>query len=467
MNKSVNKKFKYGAYSTVATIVVIAVLVAVNLVAGEFDYKFDMTSESIFSLSKETEEVLKNTDADVKIYTLFGAKDSDTVISRVEQVLDLYRLADSNISVENKDMYLYPDFASSYTSEDINVDKNSIIVQCGDKFKVINYSDYYDSKGNFNIEEYVTGAIQYVTSQVEPTIYYVTGHGEAEPENYALLDQQLKLNNYSVESINLLESDIPDDCTMLFITMGAKDYSEEEAQKVKDYLTADGRALIIVSGIDSSTHPGLCSVIEEYGLEAMSGYVLEGDESRYMAGTPAAVLPEINAHGITSDIIDSGYSMLAYMTQAFKESDVKKQGLVIEPLIASSDMSFIKNAQNTSFNKEPGDIEGPFVLAYAVTDSDYTDTSHTTKVVVSGAYSMLIPDYDMYVNGSGTTFIMNAVKWLDDNSLSVNIRSKRLDSGTFTVSDGDRTKIQVLSWAVIPGILFLCGFVVWLRRRNG
>ncbi len=463
-----DKKFKYGTYSTAITVVVIAVLIAINLVIGEFDYKFDLSADSIFSLSDETVEILKSTDADIKIYTLFSTRDSNTIVSRAEQILDQYRLTDRNITVENRDLYLYPDFAGKYATENISVDQNSIIVESGDKYRVIGYYDYYGSNGDLNIEENVTSAIQYVTSQSNPVIYYPTGHGEIDFSNYTSLTQQLKLNNYALETVNLLDSDIPEDCTLLFITPGARDYSEEEAQKVKDYLTNDGRALIMLTNVTKDLYPNLSSIIAQYGVEPVSGFVMESSQANYMT-YPVAVLPSVVQHEITASIIDNGYKLLAYMSQALCETEVKKQGLVIEPLITAGDTSFVKSGdpENMSMNKEAGDAEGPFDLAYAVTDSTYTDTNHTTKVVIAGSFYMLNANVDSLVNDSGTTFIMNSISWLDEGSASINIKAKNINGEALVIAEGDKTKIQIISWAVIPGVLFLCGFVVWMRRRNG
>ncbi len=469
MNRLFNdKKFKYGTYSTAITVIVIAVLIAINLVAGEFDYKFDLSEDSVFSLSDETKEILKNTDADINIYTLFSSKDSDTIISRTEQILDQYRLIDRNINIENKDLYLYPDFAGKYANEDTSVDRNSIIVESGDKYRVIAYSDYYDGRGNFNIEENITSAIQYVTSENSAVIYFTTGHGEIDYENFTALTKQLKLNNYTAASLNLLDGDIPQDCTMLFVTSGKKDFSAEEAQKIKDYLTNDGRAVFMLTNVTKELYPNLCSVIAEYGVEPVGGYVMESSESNYMM-YPVAVMPSVAEHEITKSVKDNGYSILAYMSQALKETEVKKQGLVIEPLLTTADSSFVKQGdpQTMSMNKESGDIEGPFDLAYAVTYSTYTDTSHTTKVVISGNYYMLSGDVDNLVNGSGSNFIMNAVKWLDEGAEPISIKSKSISSEALVIAEGEKTKIQIISWGIIPGVLFLCGFAVWIRRRNG
>ena len=72
-----DKRFKYGTYSTVITLVILAILVAVNLVAGEFDYKIDLSEDSVFSLSDETKQLLDETDEEINIYTLFSTRDSD------------------------------------------------------------------------------------------------------------------------------------------------------------------------------------------------------------------------------------------------------------------------------------------------------------------------------------------------------------------------------------------------------
>lgn len=464
-----DKRFKYGAYSTVITLVVIAVLIAVNLVAGEFDYKFDITKNSVFSLSDDTKQILDGTKADIKIYTLFSTKDSNTIVNRAEQVLDLYRLEDRHISIENKDIYLYPDFAKKYTSEDVSVDTNSIIVESGDKYRVISYEDYYSSDGDFNIEENVTSAIQYVTSEKEAVIYFTTGHGEVDYNMFTALVKQLKLNNYTLKTVDLIGNDVPEDCTMLFVTPAEKDYSAEEAQKVKDYLVNDGRAIFMLTDVTKEKYPNLCSIIGEYGVEPVEGYVMEGDQSHYFQ-YPVAVIPTAEKHDITKSITDNSYNLLAYMSQALKETKVKKQGLVIEPLMTTSKASFVKTGDpaTMSMNKETGDAEGPFTLAYAVTDKNETDKEHTTRVVISGDFYMLVEDVDRVVNNSGSNFIVNSVKWLDDSSEDkVSIAAKSLESDSLVIPDGDRTKIQIIAWGVIPGVLFLCGLAVWIIRRNG
>lgn len=467
MNKLFNdKRLKYGTYSVVVTIIFIAILIVINLIVGQFNKSFDFTEEEIFSLSDETNSVIDNIKTDINIYTLFRTGSTDAVISRVDQVIDKYTQANSHIKVENMDLYLHPDFGQKYVSEGTSIDVNSIIVECGNKFKVISYEDYFNDNGRFSLESALTSALQYVNMEVTPTIYFVTGHGEPDISNFTSLNDQLKLANYTSKTINLLESDIPSDCTALIITPVDRDYSEAEADKVLNYLNNDGRAFMLLGGVDTAKCVNLMSIAESYGVTLENGYIYEGDESSYMV-YPYAVLPQIEDHDINTSLIAKDYHTLAVACQGIINTKYQKQGLVIEPLLTTSSKAYIKADGNESANKEAGDIEGPFNIAVAVTDSTYTDKSHTTKLIVSGcSYYLIDPNTDAMVNDANSTFVVNAMNWLNDSTDNISISSKNLQNPSIVVPAGTASQIKAISWFVIPGILFVAGFAVWVVRRN-
>ncbi len=467
MNKLFNdKRFKYGTYSVVVSLIFIAILIVINLIIGQFNKSFDFTEKEIFSLSDETNTVLDNINSDINVYTLFKTGSSDAIIGRINQVIDKYTQTNSHIKVENRDLYLHPDFAKKYVSENVSVDVNSIIVESGNKFKVVNYSDYYNDNGVLNLESALTSALQYVNMEVSPTVYFITGHGEPDSQNFTSLNDQLKLANYATATINLISEDIPADCSVLMITPVDRDYSKEESEKVLNYLNNDGRAFMLLGGIDITKCPNLMSIAGTYGLTLDEGYVYEGDESSYMI-YPYAVLPELKEHDINSTLIAKDYHTLAVACQNVKNTDVQKQGLVTEPLLTASNKAYIKAENNQSANKEKGDKEGPFNIAVAVTDSTYTDKSHTTKLIVSGcSYYLIDPNTDSMVNNANSTFVVNALNWLNDNKDSIYIAPKNLETSAIVIDAGSASKIKIMSWFVIPGILFAAAFIVWITRRN-
>lgn len=467
MNKLFNdKRLKFGTYSVVVTLIFVAILIVINLIIGQFNKSFDFTKEEIFSLSDETKSVLDNVQVDINVYTLFNTGSSEAVIGRVNQIIDKYAQTNEHIKIENRDLYLHPDFAKKYASENVSVDVNSIIVESGNKFKVINYNDYFNDNGRLNLESSLTSALQFVNMEISPTVYFVTGHGEPDNANFTSLNDQLKLANYTAKTINLLESEIPADCTVLFITPVDRDYSQAEADKILNYLNNDGRVFMLLGGIDTEKCPNLMSISMAYGISLENGYVYEGEESSYMI-YPYAVLPKLNEHDINNSLISKDYHTLAVACQSVKNTEYQKQGLVIEPLLTTSSKSYVKANNNQSANKEQGDINGPFNIAVAITDSNYTDKEHTTKLIISGgSYYMIDPNTDSMVNNANSTFVVNAVNWLNDSTDTIYIAAKSLQNPSIVIDAASASKIKIICWFILPGILFASGFIIWITRRN-
>ena len=134
-----DKRIKYGTYSTVVAMIFLAILVMINLVVGQFNRSFDTTKDKLFGLSSETQQVLDNMTSKVTIYTTSKTGSSDSIGDRVEQVLTQYKQKSKvgSLNVENIDLYLHPDFAKNYNSEDKPVSTGSIIVVSNDKYRVI------------------------------------------------------------------------------------------------------------------------------------------------------------------------------------------------------------------------------------------------------------------------------------------------------------------------------------------
>lgn len=459
-----DKRIKYGTYSTVVAMIFLAILVMINLVVGQFNRSFDTTKDKLFGLSSETQQVLDNMTSKVTIYTTSKTGSSDSIGDRVEQVLTQYKQKSKvgSLNVENIDLYLHPDFAKNYNSEDKPVSTGSIIVVSNDKYRVISESDYYDSEnGQFSIESAITSAIQFVDAEELPAVYFVTGHGEAEPENFSSLSKQMSLANYSVKTINLLEDNIPTDCAVLMITPCSRDYSDVEAQKVKDYLTSAGRVYCIIGGIDTANCKNLTGIINSYGLTVNSGYIYEGDENSYMM-YPYAVLPTVTENDITSQITEKGYKVLTVASQALENTEIKKKDVEINPLLTTSKKSYIKEGENTAVSKENGDKSGPFNVAVSVNDK-----SNNSKLIVTGcSYYLVEPNTDSMVNGANSTFVISGLNWLNDQSDNIYISPKDIMTETIVVDEASAGKLKILAWAVIPAIIFVIGFAVWAVRRN-
>ena len=135
------KKFRLGGYSVALICIVLALLVAVNLIAGELPTKYthiDVSELQLFSLSEENEEYLSQLDEDVTIYLITTA---GTENNKMYEILSKYAAESSHIDLIVKDPSLYPNFVSQYTTATLN--DGSVIVERGDKNKVIDFSSIF------------------------------------------------------------------------------------------------------------------------------------------------------------------------------------------------------------------------------------------------------------------------------------------------------------------------------------
>ena len=463
---------------------VIAILIVLNLAVGQFDKKFDVTKDKIYSISDSSKSVLDEIQGEVNIYALFKTGQEDETVM---EILENYAKYSDKVKVEAQDLYLHPEIATKYSSEDTNVEEGCLVVECGDKFKIIQSTEYYKTQTDYytgstqitgvNVEQTVTSAIKWATMESEPAIYAITGHGELDFANaFAGVAEQIELANYKLESLNLLQkSEIPEDCALLFITTGARDYSQDEVDCINSYLAKDGRAIFALGGVPGQYNfvtkeefPNLMSIIEAYGVTLSDYIVSESDEDYNFQKDIYSVYSVLNEHDMTSAMLSKDYRPLLPYVQAVKTLDVKKASVTVSTIASSSDTAYIKDVENaTSANFEQGDEQGRFDLCVAVSDSTYTDAAHETRLVVIGSIYSLVDNVDIMVNYANSTLIMNAINWLDNESGgSVYIAAKSLEGNYVEFDSGTQIRIFVISMLVLPLIVIGIGLMIWLRRKH-
>ncbi|NLL70195.1 MAG: GldG family protein, partial [Epulopiscium sp.] len=267
-----NKKFKYGGYATLVTIIFIAILVVINLVVEQMGIKVDLTRNELYSLSQQTYDILNDLQEDVTIYGLYETGREQTMVT---EILERYANRSKKVHIEYKDPILYPQFAMQYDKEGKGVGVGSIIVESGNKFKVIsqydlvnyNYNPYDPTQAqaeSLAIEQRVTAAIDYVTSDKNPMIYTLVGHNEDQLP--FIVKEQLERENYTLEELNLLTSDkeLGQDDT-LFIATPKRDITQEEDEKVRQFLEKGGRAIFLLDFVEEDL-PIFEDLLKSYGV---------------------------------------------------------------------------------------------------------------------------------------------------------------------------------------------------------
>lgn len=470
-----NKKLlKHGTYSMAVTAVVIAIVVVLNLVVQEIPSKYreiDLSSQKLYTIGEQTEKILKNLKKDVTLYYI--AQDG-TESSDIKNLLEKYEEGSKHITVEQKDPAVSPKFASQYTSD--NISNNSIIVVCGDKSKVVDYSSMYETSINyqtysqevtgFDGEGQLTSAINYVVSDNMPVLYNLEGHDESSMSE--TMKETIEKANIEIKFLNLLsEEAVPDDAECLFIFAPATDLTKEEADKIISYLENGGKALIVSNYTDEDM-PNFESVLENYGVQPVDGIVLEGNTDNYVSQNPYYLLPNIESGEITSELSSQSRYVLIPLAQGIKKADNIRDTLNISSILTTSDSAYSKTnlKDMDTMEKEGGDIEGPFDLAVSITEKVGDDKE--TQIAYFASASIFNDSINSMVSGTNYELLSASLAWMcsTDDSNQISIPSKSYDTTTLTVPTADINFWSIFVTGVLPVCILLIGFGIWMKRRK-
>lgn len=459
---------KVGGYSVVLALIVLAILVAVNVLFSVLPSKFtqfDISAAQLYSLTSDTKVVATNLDKDVTIYWITQAGQESTVL---DKLLDRYQDLSDLITVVKKDPDIYPTFAQQYTDE--TVVNNSLVVECGDKSRYISYDDIYQVdtasyyttgsvSQSFDGEGQITSAIDYVVSDELPKIYLLSGHGEV-----ALSDtfsNELTRSNYeTVEDFSLLNVDeIPEDCDALLINAPTSDISDEELTMLRDYVQGGGKLLVLSGPQKEASLTNLDTLLADYDVTVSDGIVVDTDREHYAFTAPYVLMPDIESSDITDPLTEESSHVIVPIAQGLT---VGSNGSVTA-LLTTSDEAFSKAAgyAMTTYEKEDGDTDGPFTLAVSITDS----TAEGKIVWVASDY-LLDDTYNSYSSGANLDLVMNGLSWMIGKNDAVSIRAKSLNNSYLTISSSSATVLKVVMIGVIPVCFLLLGIDEVLCRRK-
>ena len=467
------KHIKNGSYTMVMSVIFIAVVIVINMIVSTSPSKYseiDISSQKLYSIGDETKKMLKDLEKDVTIYQIAQSGSEDENISNL---LKKYEDESKHIKVEQKDPVVNPKFVSQYTSDDLSA--NSLIVVCGDRNKVIDYNNIYETSidyqtyssqtTGFDGEGQITSAIGYVTSENLPVLYTVEGHGEKDMDSS--IKEDIEKANMDIKSLNLLtEGSVPDDADCLFIDSPSTDFSSDEKDAIIEYLENGGKAMIF-SDYTTEDMPNFDAILENYGVQRTEGVVFEGDNQHYAMQMPYYLVPTINSTDASSETVSAGCYVLAPYAQGIKQLDDVRDTVKIESILTTSDQAYSKTDLNSNtIEKEDGDVEGPFDLGVSITES--LDDDKETQIVYYSTSNLMDSQTNQMVSGGNEKLIMESLKWMTDTeeSTSVSIPSKSLEVSYLTITDYDAAFWKICTIALIPGIFLVIGFVVWIKRRK-
>jgi ABC-type uncharacterized transport system involved in gliding motility auxiliary subunit len=450
------RRTKYGLYVTVYTLVIIAVVAVVNVLANSYVKTYDTTANKRYSLSDQTVKIVRDLQQDVTI-TYF---DQTTQFQRARDLLDQY----GNLSTRLHVRYSDPDRDPEAARQAGIGSYGTATVQIGDKKE--------NAMGL--TEESITGAIIRALKDTVRTVCFLAGNGEhriddVEANGYSSFKDVLARDNYQTQPISLLQAaEVPAACTAIVIGGPTTDYVQPQIDAIKKYIESGGRALFLlnpplrVGQLNISQNTRLADLLSSWGVTLKNDLVLDVNPLGQLVGVgpQVSLVSEYGSHAIVNVMRGTATGFPMSRTLEMKNTDkttVEKLFDSSASSLATGDLQSNAIDVNAASNRK-----GPFTIAVAGTYNTGQENSQGRFVVVGTSFWAA----NSYISLLGNSdLVLNTVNWLASDEDLISIRPKENEDRPINMTNAQLRWVTIWSQFILPLAVVLMGVSVWWRRR--
>jgi ABC-type uncharacterized transport system involved in gliding motility auxiliary subunit len=440
-----SRQVRYTAYAGSYIIVFLAILAGINFLANRYNKSFDTTTNKRFSLSDQTEKVVKGLPNDVRIMVV----DKTERFNASRDLLDRYSNLSTRLKVEYVDPEKSPQLARALGARSFG----QVFIENGAKRE----------EARTLTEEEVTGAIIRALKTGERTVCAFSGAGESSfdemtGDGIGLAKASLERYNYKTQIIKQLQKpEIPAECTAILVAGPRFDYPDTVIAGIRTYVEKGGHALFLLAPAlksdkdDGAVNEKLAALIDSWGITVNNDVAIDESGSGTDSGFNkfVFVLDKYESHPIVREMRDVGVALPLVRTLTSKDR--------AEKLIATPEKSF--STKELDLKKLTGEPpvggKGPLTIAAATTVGK-------ARVVVFGSVSWATNSFFRFP-GNRDLFL-NAFNWLSSDEELISIRPKDPEDRRLEVRPGQGWIFPFASFFP-PLLVIVAGVMVWLRRR--
>lgn len=501
-----HKKLKHGMMSTAFTVVFVAVVVLVNIVATvlfeRYPITIDLTKDKIYSISEESEEYVKDIDTDVLI-TVFATEDEFTSLAtytrQADEVMKKYCKYNDKITYRYVDIDSNPDILADYTdvsqydiivetnptedikrtrtltlldlvsfSDDFNemlsnygMSVETIAEQAGSALSVLNYYGGYVEASN--AEQAFTSAFMTVTDPNPITVTLLTGRSEITELNY--FQTLLEANGYTVNTIDITSEEIPEETDVAVIPAPKTDYLESEIKKLDDYLDNDGelgKQILYIASVQQQETPNIDAFLADYGIAVGEGAVCETYSGNYYNQQFVTIASELSEN-FMQDVETSDPKLLIQASRPITLLFDEQNKIATEAYVQSTDDAFVMELEN-------GDTIDKGQQTYVAVSSRvaYLDGGDSiySNVIVAGSEFMFSDSYLQYTQYQNREYFLSLLNGITHKTDGIIIEPKVIEGNVYDITENQKSILKWTFILIIPVVVLAVGMVIWLRRKN-
>ncbi|MEO5667883.1 MAG: Gldg family protein [Bdellovibrionota bacterium] len=372
---------QFGLSLAVMAVMTFVILGVVNWVAVSKNFKKDLTSNKLHTLSDQTQTIVKGLKEEVRvrIWTTDIARMSEGVDMR--GFFENYReIAGEKLKIEIRN----PNEFSAEAEGDKIRRNNVIVVKAMTSGREARIENFSDAKG----EEQLTNAIIQATKGRKKVVCFVSGHGQpalesTEPQGLSTLKESLEKSNYESRDVNLLNSEkIPAECELIANVGPRKAPVDKEKLMLKNYLAAGGSMIALVGPRASKEWH---DAFKDYGVEIRQDLVIDPfrPDNPIFVGTTNYARDVSVTEGFRLNTVFPEASSIHVPTEASPDTSLSIRTFVSSEARTYSKVGEI--AQIRNIRPGPGDLHGPLPIAVLIekTISNEVETSPSKPLKVA------------------------------------------------------------------------------------
>lgn len=344
-----------GTNALVATLSVVVILTAINILAVRYSTRLDLTENQIFTLAPETQQVVQDLDQPAKVY-VFDVTRNPTD----QQLLESYAQQDNQFSYEYVDPNVQPRLAQEFGIKTLG----EVYLAVGDDRQLVQRVDQVERLS----EPKLTNQLSQIKRDRTAKVYFLTGHGEYDIENvqggFAQARSSLEEKSYSVEALDLANTKtVPDDADVVVIAGPQQELFPPEVQALENFVNS-GKGLLLLA--DPNTQPGLGNLLDEWGVALDERLILDtsGRGQAVGLGPAAPLITNYGDHPITQ-AFEEGRSFYPFSRPI---ETTEKDNVTVTPILmtdAQTQAEVIEQGSNINIdpNQQP---QGPLTLGVAL-----------------------------------------------------------------------------------------------------
>ena len=425
--------------------------------AHHYRYQADWTFGNRNTLSESTQQLLQSMTEPLQFVAYVAGNGS--IENDLKKRIAKYKRfkKDTELIIVNPE--LEPDRAKKAGIQH----QGQVLIRVGERHEVI------DSLA----EQSVANVLQRLVRDGQREVVFLEGHKERQPlathsAGMSTLTQTLQVRGFHFQPHHLLRAAaIPSNARFLVIASPQVMITEGEVEIIKQYLQQGGNLLWLH---EPGSLYGLGALEAFLGIMINEGTVVDSNEAmRKLLGIKhPAVVPVIEYNGADITRGMQTQTLFPLATSLERDAEVENEWEYQDFLMTmpSSWLEVGALKGNVVFEESEGDIAGPLSLGMSMTRRVKQDDGKTKqqRVVVVGDSDFML---NAFIGQVGNLALSTAIfNWLANDDNLVAITATGAPDTRLVLSARWLYGLGLLFLFVLPSVLLLLGFGIWLKRRT-